>query len=137
MASAHAITQPAITSLGLPYTPAQLASEITASTPFNSKTIKIAVTDTQPQRAADIAATVSRELARAASRYALEAGQKQPVLTVSRAAAVPTAPQPVAWVFPLIAGLLAGFAAGLAIAVVRHGVKPAGAALHQRNRHQA
>ncbi len=129
MANDKAITQPAIASLGLPYTPAELGAEITASTPFNSTTINIAVTDTEPQRAADIATAVSRELALAAEQAVIEAGQEQPVLKLARPATVPAAPQPVDWLFPMVAGLLAGLAVGLTVVVFRHGLRSGGAAL--------
>jgi uncharacterized protein involved in exopolysaccharide biosynthesis len=124
VANTRAVTQPAISALGLPYTPEQLGQEISASTPFNTKVIDIGVTDPDPQRAADIANAIAAELKKFAAGSAVLAGEQQPVLSVTRAASKPSTSVPVAWKIPLVTGLLAGLALGLAIAVLRRGATP-------------
>jgi hypothetical protein len=127
VANTRGVTQPAISALGLPYTPEQLGREISAFTPFNTDVIDIGVTDPDPQRAADIANAVAAELTKFAAASEVLEGEQQPVLSVTRAASKPSTSVPVAWKIPLVTGLLAGLALGLAIAVFRRGATPVGA----------
>ncbi|MFE5484021.1 polysaccharide biosynthesis tyrosine autokinase [Streptomyces sp. NPDC056527] len=53
------VTQPVVRQLGLPYSPSELASRITAEAPLNTVLINIKVRDTDPARAARIADAVA------------------------------------------------------------------------------
>ncbi|KQV25462.1 polysaccharide biosynthesis tyrosine autokinase [Yonghaparkia sp. Root332] len=63
IARSSRVLQPVVDELGLPVSAAQLASQVTASSPANTVLIEVSASDTDPQRAADIANAVGRSLA--------------------------------------------------------------------------
>jgi capsular polysaccharide biosynthesis protein len=108
-----------ITELALPYSPVQLSQQIQATTPIGTNVITIAVTDEDPDRAAKIADALAKELVQAGRVSVTPPGELDAVVTITRPATAPVRPLPVRWQMPLVLGVLAGLAAGMAIAVVR------------------
>lgn len=114
------LTKPVVDALGLRTTPDELGDRVAASSPLNSHEIHITVTDASASRAAAIATALAAELGKVAEREKPTADL--PVRTrvsVVRPAAVPDEPRPVRWPLHALAGVLAGFAIGLGLAVLR------------------
>lgn len=115
------VLQPVIDSLGLNATPQQLASKVKASNDVNTVLITIAATDDSPAQAAAIAQATGDSLVRAVdSLEKPRTGGDSPVrLSVVAPATAPanaTAPNSR---LVLVAGLLLGLLAGVALALLR------------------
>jgi capsular exopolysaccharide synthesis family protein len=115
------VLQPAIDSLGLEMTPAELASKIGASVEGTTVLINISATDSSPVRAAAIAEAVGDSLITAVDR--LESPTKDgasPVrLSVVTPATAPTSPATPNTNLYFAAGTLAGLAVGVGSALLR------------------
>lgn len=115
------VLQPAIESLGLRTTPAELADRVTASTELNTVLINITVSDTSPVQAAATASAVADSLVRAVD--ALEkpkTGGTSPVsLSIITPAQAPGSPSAPNTRLNLLLGMILGLAAGVALAVLR------------------
>lgn len=135
MLSTPRVTEPVIRSLGLPYTPAELAGHIFAMSPLNTFAIDIAVTDTSASRAAQVANALVDQLTQVAQREKpTEALPVQTQIQVVKAAVPPHRPLPVRWQLKMAVGALAGSGLGLGLAVLlqhaREG-RPGGADLRE------
>ena len=113
--------EPVIQQLQLKTTPEKLSQAIVASAPLDTVLIKLTVTDTDPQRASDIANAVADQFALTVSELELHGiGVDSPVKvsTVKRAtpAGAPSAPKKS---INFALGLLLGFGAGIGIASLR------------------
>jgi len=118
------VLEPVIEELGLDATVSGLASRVTATTPLNTVTINISVTDTDPETAAAIANQTAISFTDAVQntleKPAAEGATSPVNITVTDPATAPTRPSsPNIPLLVLIGGLL-GLAAGIAIAVLRH-----------------
>jgi capsular exopolysaccharide synthesis family protein len=115
------VLQPAIDSLGLEMTPAELASKIGASVEGTTVLINISATDSSPVRAAAIAEAVGGSLITAVDR--LESPTKDgasPVrLSVVTPATAPTSPTTPNTNLYFAAGTLIGLAVGVGSALLR------------------
>ncbi|MEH0825330.1 MULTISPECIES: polysaccharide biosynthesis tyrosine autokinase [unclassified Micromonospora] len=111
-----------IEQLGLPYTPAKLASRIEASSPLGTVLLDVSVTDPSPERARDIANTVATEFTKFITDLETPVGgSTSPVkATVTKSASLPEAPVSPRTQLNLALGILVGLAAGVAVAVLRH-----------------
>lgn len=123
MMNSPRLTRPVIDSLRLPYTPAELADHIVASSAVNTLAIDVVVSDDDGAGAAAIANALAAELQRIAERDAAPAGLGlKAQVTVVRAASAPARPERVSWPLHATGGALGGLAIGLGIAVLRgHG----------------
>ncbi|MFG2108111.1 polysaccharide biosynthesis tyrosine autokinase [Micromonospora chersina] len=116
------VTNEVVQSLQLPYTADELAEAITADSPLNTVLLNISVTDPSPQMARDIANAVASQV----SRFIVEletptGGKASPVkATITKSASLPTAPVSPKTSLNLALGVLAGLAAGVGLAVLRH-----------------
>ena len=110
-----------IQQLKLPKTSDDLAKNVTATNPLDTVLIEIAVTDTDPNRAADIANGVAKQLSRVVQDIeSPQSGAPAPVkLTTTQPASVPTAPVAPRKSLNLALGLLVGLAAGAGGALLR------------------
>jgi capsular exopolysaccharide synthesis family protein len=115
------VLQPAIDSLGIDATAAELAKRVTASTDLNTVLINIAVSDTSPVQAAAIAQAVADSLIRTVdSLEKPKSGGTSPVsLSVTKPAVAPTAPSGPNTRLNLAIGVVAGLALGAAGALLR------------------
>ncbi|MGW1022141.1 polysaccharide biosynthesis tyrosine autokinase [Streptomyces sp. NPDC002577] len=120
------VTQHVVDSLGLHTTPEELASRITAEAPLGTVLVNIAVSDTDPLRAAKTADAVAGRFSGIVKRLEtpdrVGSGPKprSPVkLGVTQTAAVPADPISPRPVLNIAAGLLAGLLVGIGIAVLR------------------
>ncbi|MDQ0800079.1 polysaccharide biosynthesis tyrosine autokinase [Arthrobacter sp. SLBN-112] len=109
------VLQPAITSLGLNVSAAELARRVTATADLNTVLIKISVQDSSPVEAAAIAQAVANSLITAVDTLEKpKTGGSSPVslsvITPAQAPSVPSAPN-------TKLNLLLGFAAGLAVGI--------------------
>ncbi|MEU2154397.1 polysaccharide biosynthesis tyrosine autokinase [Streptomyces sp. NPDC019396] len=110
--------------LRLPTTAEQLAGSITAEAPLNTVLINVAVSDTDPDRAAEIANAVALRFSEVVERLETPRGKSpkthSPVkIGVTDAATPPTAPVSPRPMLNTGMGLLAGLFLGGAIAVLR------------------
>lgn len=115
------VLQPAIDSLGLALTPAQLAPQIQASADLNTVLINITASDTSPVQAAAIAQAVANSLIEAVDSLESpsqggESPVKLSVITPATAPDLPAAPNVKA---NLLLGFVVGLALGIGIAVLR------------------
>lgn len=119
--SSPLVLQPAIDTLGLGVTAAELSKHVSASTDLNTVLISIAVSDESPVRSAAIAQAVADSLIRTVdSLEKPKAGGSSPVnLSVVKPAVAPTAPSAPNTRFNLLLGLLAGLALGAGGALLR------------------
>ncbi|MFF1881323.1 polysaccharide biosynthesis tyrosine autokinase [Pseudarthrobacter sp. NPDC058196] len=115
------VLQPAIDSLGLNTTAAELAGRVSASTDINTVLINITATDGSPVRSAAIAQAVADSLIRAVDNLEKpKSGGASPVsLSVIKPAEAPAGPSAPNAKLNLLLGLCVGFALGIAIAVLR------------------
>jgi capsular exopolysaccharide synthesis family protein len=115
------IAEPVINQLRLPFTPEQLTSKITASSPLDTVLLDIIVSDTDPIRAAAIANAVGAEFPRLVGRLETPSGQSSSPVTVSvtRAATVPSVPVSPRIPLNLALGLIVGLGLGIGAAVLR------------------
>ncbi|GIG62106.1 hypothetical protein Lfu02_64780 [Longispora fulva] len=108
-----------IESLDLPYSYPELLSRVQAWSPVDSYRIEVVVTDTDAERASDIANTIAEELVR---YVAYQVPDKElgatARLTQTDVGWTPSGPEPVSWATPLFGGSLGGGALGLGLAVV-------------------
>jgi capsular exopolysaccharide synthesis family protein len=119
-ASSPAVLQPAIDTLGLDTTPAELASKINASTDLNTVLINISATDHSPVQAAAIAQSVADSLIDTVDRLEKPQGGSSPVrLSVIMPATAPSTPTAPNVKINLVLGLLLGLAGGVGAALVR------------------
>lgn len=115
------VLQPAIDSLGLDLTAAELAAKVTATTDANTVLINISVSDNSPVQAAAIAQGVANSLINAID--ALErpkTGGTSPVgLSVIKPATAPVSPSSPNTRLNLVLGLLIGLTIGITTSVLR------------------
>lgn len=116
-----AVLQPAIDSLGLTETPAELQKRVSASADLNTVILSIDAADTSPVQAAGIAQAVADSLiATIGDLESSEEGGSSPVkLSVITPASAPTSPSSPNLRFNLVLGTLGGLAVGLGVAVLR------------------
>lgn len=115
------VLQPAIDSLGLTETPADLAPRIRASSELDTVLIDISATDQSPVQAAAIAQAVANSLIAAIDTLERpKAGGTSPVsLSIIKPAIAPSAPSAPNSRLNLMLGLVLGLAVGISIAVLR------------------
>ncbi|MCB5291212.1 polysaccharide biosynthesis tyrosine autokinase [Arthrobacter sp. SO3] len=115
------VLQPAIDSLGLTLTAAELASRVKASTDLNTVLINISVVDDSPVQSAAIAQAVGNSLIQAVdSLEKPKTGGSSPVsLSVIKPATAPTAPSAPNTRLDMLLGILIGLAVGIVLAVLR------------------
>lgn len=108
------VLQPAIDSLGIDTTPADLAERVKASTDLNTVLINIAVSDKSPVQAAAIARAVADSLIQTVdSLEKPKSGGNSPVsLSITKPAVAPTAPSGPNTRLNLVIGALAGLVVG-------------------------
>jgi capsular exopolysaccharide synthesis family protein len=116
-----AVLQPAIDSLGLKVTAAQLAQRVKASTDLNTVLINISVEDASPVQAAATAEAVARSLiATIDSLEKPKTGGTSPVsLSIIKPATAPSAPSAPNSRLNLVLGILFGLGLGVGGAVLR------------------
>jgi capsular exopolysaccharide synthesis family protein len=121
VATSGQVLDPVILQLKLPTTADQLAGHVTATNPLDTVLIEIAVTDTSPVRAADIANAVARQLSKVVQEIeSPQTGAPAPVkLTTTQPATAPTTPVAPRKTLNLALGLLVGLAAGAGGALLR------------------
>lgn len=115
------VLQPAIDSLGIDTTPADLAERVKATTDLNTVLINIAVSDKSPVQAAAIARAVADSLIQTVdSLEKPKSGANSPVsLSVTKPAVAPTAPSGPNTRLNLAVGTLAGLVVGGVSAFLR------------------
>nr|WP_083510596.1 polysaccharide biosynthesis tyrosine autokinase [Pseudarthrobacter sulfonivorans] len=115
------VLQPAIDSLGLETTPAQLSRVVTASSDLDTVLINITVEDGSPVRAAATAEAVATSLIRAVdSLERPKTGGTSPVsLSIIKPAVAPDAPSSPNTRLNLLLGLVVGLALGIGLSVLR------------------
>lgn len=115
------VLQPAIDSLGIDATAADLAKRVTASTDLNTVLINIAVADKSPVQAAAIAQAVADSLIRTVdSLEKPKSGGASPVsLSVTKPAVAPLVPSGPNTRLNLAIGVVAGLALGAAGSLLR------------------
>jgi tyrosine-protein kinase len=121
VATSPRVLGPVIQQLGLQTTPKELAESVEATVPVNTVILEISATDLDPTRAAQIANSVGRELANAASELspAKEDGTKAVVANTFAEAEVPDKASSPKIVQNLGIGLVVGLLLGVGIAVLR------------------
>lgn len=114
------VLQPAIDSLGLKVTPAELGNQVRASTELNTVLINISVTDTSPAQAAAISQAVADSLVKVVDILEKpKTGGSSPVsLSVISPAVAPVTPTAPNTKMNLLLGLGAGLALGCALALM-------------------
>ncbi|MCQ1951077.1 polysaccharide biosynthesis tyrosine autokinase [Arthrobacter sp. zg-Y859] len=115
------VLQPAIDSLGVDATPAELSSTVSATADPNTVLISITAEDSSPVQAAAIAQAVAESLITAVDRLETPAQGRESlvrlsIITPATAPSSPTAPNTV---LNLLCGLVVGAALGLGWAVFR------------------
>jgi len=115
------VLQPVINELGLEDTPIELAKRVRAESPLDTVLINVSADDPSPVRAAEIANTTATSLANVVRELeAPAAGGTSPVeISTVREAAIPERPSSPNTLLNLALGTLLGFAAGIALAVLR------------------
>lgn len=110
-----------INDLGLPYTVAQLAGEVTADSPLDTVLLQVSVNDTQPRRAAAIADKLAENFPAFVDQLETPRnGLTSPVkVSVTQPASVPSAPVSPKVPLNLALGLLVGLGLGVGAAVLR------------------
>lgn len=113
------VTQPVIQQLHLPYTPVQLAQEISASTPQNTVLLDISVTDHSARRAYLISGAIAGSFISFVNRLETTPAGNPVKLSISSPPALTPGP-----IFPdkplaIALGMFIGLAIGLAAAVIR------------------
>ncbi|MDY7526484.1 MULTISPECIES: polysaccharide biosynthesis tyrosine autokinase [unclassified Cryobacterium] len=126
LVAAPIVLLPVIGNLGLGITADDLAKQVTASAPLDTSIIEIAVSDTDPVRAADIANAISISLAAVVQTIETPestatgvAGVSPVKLTRAQEATVPSAPVSPNVPLNIALGLLVGLALGVGAAVLR------------------
>jgi capsular exopolysaccharide synthesis family protein len=119
--STPAVLQPAIDSLGVDTTAADLSKQVTATTDLNTVLITISVADQSPVQAAAIAEAVAASLIKTIDVLERpKAGGTSPVnLSVVTPAEAPAAPSAPNTRLNLLLGLVTGVAVGVGAAILR------------------
>lgn len=116
------VLEPVVAKLGLPVSPSQLSSQITAAAPPQTSLINITATSTSPEQAAEIANAVGESFKDVVQNQ-LEASQTtkaSPInITTTQVALTPVAPVSPNLPMNALLGLLAGLAIAVAVAVLR------------------
>ena len=112
---------PVVQELNLSITPEELSEMVSASAPLDTVLIVLTVTDTDPQRAADIANAVAKQFGVTVANLELQGiGSDSPVKVSTVLNAVPaSSPASPKKAINLILGLLLGFGLGIALASLR------------------
>jgi capsular exopolysaccharide synthesis family protein len=120
-AATPVVLQPAIDSLGLELTPAELSTKITASADMKTVLISIDAVDPSPVRAAAIAQAVGNSLIEVIAELErpVEGGASPVRLSVVTPASAPVAPSGPNTRANLAFGVLAGLALGVGIAALK------------------
>ncbi len=115
------VLKPVISLLNLTRTPEELARQISASAPLDTVLINIAVDDTSPVRARDIANAVSDEFTRQVIQLETPVGGGSSPIKVSvvKQADLPVVPVSPRTKVNIALGVLLGLAVGVGLAVVR------------------
>ncbi len=121
LAQSPYVLEPVIEDLGLDTTPARLARSVSVNTPLNTVVIEIAVSDTSPDRAREIADGISDQLALAVPELSPQLADRSSAVRITTIA---PARQPVNPIAPntrllMMVGLAAGLAVGVTYAVLR------------------
>lgn len=121
LATTPLILQPVITSLGLETTPRELKSQIQVSVVPDSVIINIFANDPDPQRAADIANRVTKEMERATAALAPKLTNGKVAISASTVAKAtpPSSPSSPNTKRNVLAGALAGLFLGVLLALAR------------------
>jgi tyrosine-protein kinase len=121
VATSPRVLGPVIQQLGLQTTPKELSESVEATVPVNTVILEISATDLDASRAAQIANSVGRELANAASELspAKEDGTKAVVATTIAEAEIPDKASSPKIVLNLGIGLILGLLLGVGLAVLR------------------
>lgn len=114
------VLDPVISQLGLHMSSAQLADEVTASSPSGSVVIEVSVEDTDPDRAAQVAEAVAKSFT-SVVQDELESGESGARVSVTQTTppTVPTNPIAPRKVANFALGLILGVAAGTLAAFLR------------------
>ena len=115
------VLDPVIATLGLKTTAAKLGDQITATVPLDTVIIEVAVTNTNPRVAAQVADAVGRQFTTTvADLESVSAGGSSPVkVTVVSAPTVPTVPISPKPARNLALGVVLGLLLGLGLALLR------------------
>jgi len=115
------VLDPVISSLGISTTAAKLGAQITATVPLDTVIIEVAVTNTNPRVAAQVADAVGTQFIKTvADLESVTKGQSSPVkVTVVSAPTVPTAPISPKPTRNLALGVVLGLLLGLGLALLR------------------
>jgi polysaccharide biosynthesis transport protein len=115
------VLDPVIQTLQLNTTAAKLGDQITATVPLDTVLIEVAVTDTSPRVAAQVADAVGKQFTRTvADLESVQKGQSSPVkVTVVSAPTVPTTPISPKPTRNLALGVVLGLLLGLGLALLR------------------
>jgi capsular exopolysaccharide synthesis family protein len=121
IANSPDVTIPVQTRLGLPITPSQLASKISADAPQNKVLINLHVTDHDPQAAARLANAVAAQFDTVVQNTEQTDANGKPVvkLTVVHPAAVPGSPIKPSKTVNIGLGFVLGLLLGLGVVVLR------------------
>jgi len=112
---------PVVKKLNLSITPEELSEMVSASAPLDTVLIALTVTDTDPQRAADIANAVAKQFGVTVAKLELQGiGSDSPVKVSTVLNAVPaSSPASPKKAINLALGLLLGFGLGIGLASLR------------------
>ncbi|MFF9565062.1 polysaccharide biosynthesis tyrosine autokinase [Leifsonia sp. NPDC014704] len=121
LAESPVVLSPVVDQLDLAITPSQLADSISVSTPQNTVILELAVTDTSPRQAADIANAVAASLSSTVEQIAPKTAQGAATVSVRviEHAAVPKFASSPNTRLNVLSGLLLGLIAGALIVVLR------------------
>jgi len=119
--TAPIVLEPVISDLGLPTTSEKLRESIEATVPLRTVILEIAVTDSDPNRAAGIANAVGERLTTVAEGFtpAVQGKAETVSVTTLAAAQVPLVPSSPKISLNLGLGLMAGLMLGIGVAVLR------------------
>ena len=121
IAGSARITGPVVEQLNLQETPDELAARIEAEAPLDTVLINLSVTDTSPQRAAQIANATAVQFSEVVQELERAPGERNsPVkLSITEEAQPPVAPESPRPLVNIALGLLVGLALGVGAAVLR------------------
>jgi non-specific protein-tyrosine kinase len=123
LVSSRRVSEDVVGQLRLPVTPDELAKHVTATSTLDSVLIDVAVVDTSPQRAAEIANRVGTVFTRLVDELErpVQVGAPQAVtVRVVQPAAVPITPSSISLPIALALGLLVGVGVGVGAALGRN-----------------
>ncbi len=121
VATSPLVLQPVIEQLGLQTTPVLLAQQVSAFAPTDTVIIQVTVTDTSPERSAQIANAIGQQLASVSSDLSprRQDGSQAVKATVLAPAQVPTDQASPSVLRNIAAGLILGLLLGVAVAILR------------------